>query len=52
MKIIKTNLRSRLTDENMQGFAMAYIHNDIPIDIDKVGLIDHFALKNRRLQLR
>ena len=28
----------------------AYIHKDIEIDIDKV--IDHLALKNRRLQLR
>lgn len=50
MKILKTYLRSRLTDENMQGLSMAYIHKDIPIDINKV--IDHFALKNRRLQLR
>ena len=48
VKIIKTYLCSKLTDENMQGFVMAYIHNDIPIDIDKV--IDHFALKNWRLQ--
>jgi hAT family C-terminal dimerisation region len=49
MKILKTYLRSRLTDENMQGLSMAYIHKDIHIDIEKV--IDHFALKNRRLQL-
>jgi len=50
MKILKTYLRSRLTDKNMQGLSMAYIHKDIHIDIEKV--IDHFALKNRRLQLR
>ncbi len=49
MKILKTYLRSRLTDENMQGLSMAYIHKDISVDIDKV--IDHFSLKNRRLQL-
>jgi len=34
----------------MQGFAIAYIHNDIPADTDKV--IDHFALKNQRVQIR
>jgi len=33
----------------MQGLAMEYIHNHKDIHIDKV--IDHFALKNRRLQL-
>jgi len=49
MKILKTYLRSRLTDENMQGLSMAYIHKDISIDI--VEVINHFALKNRRLQL-
>ena len=49
MKILKTYQRSRLTEENMQGLSMAYIHKHIHIDIDKV--IDHFALKNRRLQL-
>jgi hypothetical protein len=49
MKVLKTYLRSRLTDDNMQGLSMAYIHKDIPVNIDDV--IDHFALKNRRLQL-
>jgi hypothetical protein len=33
----------------MQRVAMAYIHKDINIDIDKA--IDHFALKNRQLKL-
>ena len=43
MKILKTYLRSKLTDENMQGLSMAYIHKDISIDTDEV--INHFALK-------
>src|SRR6218665_3742616 len=49
MKILKTYQCSRLTEENMQGLSMAYIHKHIHIDIDEV--IDHFALKKRRLQL-
>ena len=50
MKILKTYLRSRLTDENVQRLSMTHIHKAIPINIDEVT--SHFALKNRRLQLR
>ena len=46
MKILKSYLRSRLTEKNMQWLAMAYIHTYSYIVI----VIDHFALKNKRLQ--
>lgn len=40
MKILKTwaYLRSMITDENMQGLAMAYIHRDITIDVDRESI--------------
>jgi hypothetical protein len=49
MKLLKTYLRSRLTDENMLGLSLAYIHNNV--DIDANSIIDLLAIKNRRLQL-
>src|SRR6185436_15945448 len=48
LKLLKTYLRSRMTDENLQGLAMAYIHKKMHINIEDV--IDQFAVKNRRLQ--
>ena len=35
MNILKMYLRFRLTDENLQGLAMAYIHKDSPITLTK-----------------
>jgi len=40
LEILKTYLRSRLPDENMQELSMTYIHKDIPINTDEV--ISHF----------
>ena len=48
MTILKTYLRSTLSDENLQGLSMAYIHTHLNINIDDI--ISNFALKNRRLQ--
>lgn len=48
-EILKIYLRSKLTDENLQGLAMAFFHKVIRSDTEKV--INHFALKNRGLYL-
>jgi len=48
MKLLKTYLRSRLSDDNLQGLAMAYINKNYIVNVDDV--INLFALKNRRLK--
>src|SRR6218665_1461463 len=47
MKILKTRLRSTMSDERLSGLAMVYIHKDTDISIESV--INNFSLANRKL---
>ena len=50
LRRIKTDIRSTMSEERLEGLALMEIHNDVMIDVDKV--IDDFAgHKNRRLLL-
>ena len=50
LRRIKTDIRSTMNEERLEGLALMEIHNDVMIDVDKV--IDDFAgRKNRRLLL-
>ena len=47
--IIKTYLRSTMSEDRLNGISLLYIHNDIEIDYDYI--ISKFALRNpRRMQ--
>ena len=48
LKLLKTYLRSTMTEERVSALALAYIHSDIKIDSDVI--ISKFAVKNRRLK--
>ena len=47
LKLLKTYLRSTMSETRLNGLAMMYIYRDVPVDIDAV--IDEFAKSNRRL---
>ena len=50
LRRIKTDIRSTMSEERLEGLALMEIHNDVMVDVDKV--IDDFAgHKNRRLYL-
>ena len=48
LKLLKTYLRSTMTEEHVSALALAYIHSDMKIDSDVI--ISKFAVKNRRLK--
>ena len=48
LKLLKTYLRSTMTEERVSALASAYIHSDMKIDSDVI--ISKFAVKNRRLK--
>ena len=48
LKLLKTYLRSTMTEERVSALALAYIHSDMKIDSDVI--ISQFAVKNRRLK--
>ena len=48
LKLLKTYLRSTMTEERVSALALAYIHSDMKIDSDVI--ISKFAVKNRRLK--
>ena len=50
MKLLKPYFRSTLSDENVLGLALAFIHKQMHVDIDEV--INHLAIKTRQLQFR
>ena len=48
LKLLKTYLRSTMTEERVSALALAYIHSDMKIDSDVI--ISKFAVRNRRLK--
>ena len=49
LKLIKTYLLARMQENRLNALALLYINNDIKLDYSQV--IDHFAKRNRRLNL-
>ncbi|CAF1227009.1 unnamed protein product [Rotaria sordida] len=47
LKLLKTYLRSTMSETRLNGLAMMYIYRDVDINVDAV--IDEFAKSNRRL---
>lgn len=47
LKLLKTYLRSTMSETRLNGLAMMYIYRDIDVNVDTV--IDEFAKSNRRL---
>ncbi|CAF2168304.1 unnamed protein product [Rotaria magnacalcarata] len=47
LKLLKTYLRSTMSETRLNGLAMMYIYRNMAVDIDAV--IDEFAKSNRRL---
>ncbi|CAF2938056.1 unnamed protein product [Rotaria sp. Silwood2] len=47
LKLLKSYLRSTMSENRLNGLAMMYIYRDFDVNIDSV--IDEFAKKNRRL---
>jgi len=47
LKLLKTYLRSTMTEARLNGLAMMYVHRDLNISVDSV--IDEFAKSHRRL---
>ncbi|CAF1508469.1 unnamed protein product [Rotaria sordida] len=47
LKLLKTYLRSTMSETRLNGLAMMYIYRDVDINVDTV--IDEFAKSNRRL---
>ena len=48
LKLLKTYLRSTMTEERVSALALAYIQSDMKID--SYVIISKFAVKNRRLK--
>jgi len=42
LKLVKSFLRNRMTDERLTGLALMYIHPEIEIEIDIPSVIDRF----------
>lgn len=50
MKVIKTALRSRMTNDRLSDLALVYIHHDIPVSVPDA--VDVFACRHtRRLEM-
>ena len=50
LKLIKTYLRTSMQENRLNALALLYINNDIKLDYSQV--IDQFAKRNRRLNLK
>ena len=46
LRRLKTYLRSTMGEERLNGLAALYVHNNIPVDLEKI--IDNFARKRSR----
>lgn len=50
LRLLKGFLRSRMTEDRLNGLALLYIHRDIPIEVDEV--LDALASqKDRRIEI-
>ena len=50
LRIVKTWDRSTIANARLNGVALLFIHREIDLDVSKI--IDLFAQKNRRVQLK
>ena len=50
LRIVKTWDRSTMTNARLNGLALLFIHREIDLDVSEI--IDLFAQKNRRIQLK